>query len=207
MARPLSQEARRKAIEAAQELIGEHGIGGCTLEAVAKRSGVAKTTLYRHWGSGDVLLIHSIDCLIERMPTPATGSLRGDLLELMSMFRMVANEPAHRQMMLELMAAATKDPELAAVHRSLMQERMRPLHDVVQRAIDQGEIPPIDLHRASEFIEGPMMAKMIKSGEPIRAEELGPMVDLIIRGLGASGKGPEPARVSAPDSAPATAEP
>lgn len=206
MARPLSREARRKAIEAAQELIAEHGIAGCTLEAVAKRSGVAKTTLYRHWGSGNVLLVHSIDCLIERMPTPNTGSLRNDLLEMMTMFRLAANEPAHRQMMLELVAAASKDPELAAVHRSLMHERMRPLNEVVQRAIERGEIPPIDLYRAGQFIEGPLVARMIRSQDRIEADELAPMVELITRGLGVTDHGAvDP--LSAPGSEPATARP
>lgn len=208
MARPLSQEARRKAVTAAQTLIAEHGLGGCTLEAVAKQSGVAKTTLYRHWDSASLLAAHAIDCQIERIPTPNTGSLRSDLTEMLSTFRMLINESANRQMMLEVIAASNLDAEMAAVHGSIMQERRRPLREMVQRAIDRGEIPPIDLNRASEFIEGPMVARMIKSHEPIEAGDLLPMVDLITRGLGADGTRPsEAADLSPPGNEPATATP
>ncbi|MEM8926152.1 MAG: TetR/AcrR family transcriptional regulator [Actinomycetota bacterium] len=186
MARPLSQEARRKAVEAAQALIGEHGIGGCTLDGVSKRSGVAKTTLYRHWGSANMLLVHSIDCSIERVPTPNTGSLRGDLFEVLSWFAAVATEPANRMLMLDVMAAAAKDPDLAEVQRSMVAERTRPLRELVQRAVDRDEIPAIDLELAAEFIEGPMLAKVLKTHTTPTADELRAVIELIARGLGAT---------------------
>ena len=49
MARPRSEEARRKAIAAAIDLIIERGVANLSIEEVAARSGVAKTTIYRHW--------------------------------------------------------------------------------------------------------------------------------------------------------------
>lgn len=187
MPRPLSTEAREKAISAAQELIAENGIGGFTLDGVSKRSGVAKSTLYRHWGSGNVLLVHAIDCAIERVPTPNTGSLRGDLRELMTTFVGIANVRANRRLILDVHSAAATDPELASVRASLMFERTRPVREAVERAIDRGEIPPIDLERASTFIEGPLLARMMKSsGEPIDRAEIAPMVELLARGLGAT---------------------
>lgn len=216
MARPLSQEARRKAVEAAQQLIATRGIGGCTLEAVAKKSGVAKTTLYRHWSSRNMLLVHAIDCQIERIPTPNTGSLRSDLLTLMAVFQEVANTAEHRRLMLEVMATAATDPELAAVHRSLMQERRRPLCEVVERAIERGEIDPVDPQLAADFIEGPMVAKMIKLGEPVDGADLDTMIDFTVRGLGGTPNPTTPATprtnggaaaVSAPTSEPTTAAP
>ncbi len=210
MARPLSQEARRKAVEAAQSLIATHGIGGCTLEAVAKKSGVAKTTLYRHWSSRNMLLVHAIDCQIERIPTPNTGSLRSDLLEIMAVFQEVANTAEHRRMMLEIIATAAQDPELAAVHQSLMQERMRPLCEVVERAITRGEIDPIDPQLAADFIEGPMVAKMIKSTGTIDVADLTTLIDLVIRGLGGdqpSSPAGGDAAATAPTSGPTTATP
>ena len=49
MARPRSEEARRKALAAATDLIVERGVANLSIEEVAARSGVAKTTIYRHW--------------------------------------------------------------------------------------------------------------------------------------------------------------
>ena len=49
MARPRSDEARRKVLDAARDLIVERGVANLRIEDVAARSGVAKTTIYRHW--------------------------------------------------------------------------------------------------------------------------------------------------------------
>lgn len=187
MPRPLSSEARRKSVAAAQELLATGGIDSFTLDGVARRSGVAKTTLYRHWGSAHTLLVHAIDCMIQRVPTPNTGSFAADLAELMERFRGLANDPANRRLMLDVIRAAASDSELAAVKASLLFERTRPVREILQRAIDRGEIPPVDVGRAATYIEGPLMARMLKSTEPIEAAEISPMVDFVAWGLGAMG--------------------
>ena len=60
MARPRSEEARRKALEAATELIVERGVANLTMEEVANRSGVAKTTIYRHWPERSALVLDTV---------------------------------------------------------------------------------------------------------------------------------------------------
>ena len=79
MARPRSDEARRKALEAARELIVEKGVVNLTIEDVAARSGVAKTTIYRHWPERTALIVDTVNAMFEHLRTPDTGSLRGDL--------------------------------------------------------------------------------------------------------------------------------
>src|SRR5688500_192703 len=49
MGRPRSEEARQAALAATVDLVLAHGVEGVTFEDVAARSGVAKTTLYRHF--------------------------------------------------------------------------------------------------------------------------------------------------------------
>src|SRR5918995_1459461 len=79
MARPRSEEARRKALAAAMDVIVEKGVGDLTIEEVAARSGVAKTTIYRHWPERAALIIDTVRSTFEHVTTPDTGSLRGDL--------------------------------------------------------------------------------------------------------------------------------
>lgn len=186
MARPRSEEARQKAIAATQELLADGGIPAFTIDAVAKRSGVAKTTIYRHWPSANELLVHSLDCQIERIPAPDTGSLVGDLTELYTTMVSIMNT-SDRQLILEMMAAAAKDPDLEAVKNAMLAERHRPLEDIVLRAVDRGEIPPVGLDQAVLFIEGPFMARVMSSGDPIDLDEVPPMIQLVVRGLGVTG--------------------
>ncbi len=199
MARPLSREARDKAVEAAQVLLAEHGLDGCTLEAVSRRSGVARTTLYRHWGSANMLMVHAIDCQIERIPTPNTGSLTADLLELFTTVRHLIDDAANRRLLFEVLVRSTIDEELASVKAAMAHERTRPIRELVQRAVDRGEIPPIDLDLATDLVEGPIVARLMRTDGFVDHSDLPRLAALVARGLGAP--------FNDRDSGPATAGP
>jgi AcrR family transcriptional regulator len=185
MPRPLSEQARQKATEAAQSILAESGIGAITMDGVAKRSGVAKTTLYRHWPSANELIVHTLDCSIERMPTPDTGSLIGDLRSLYEMVAFMMAQPGMRQMMLDTVSAAAHDAELEQMKKALIEERTRPVREVVRRAVERGEIPEVDLAAAVVVVEGPMIARTMMSPEPISNEEIEHFAHFVARGLGA----------------------
>ncbi len=184
MARPLSEEARAKAIDAATSLLAEEGIDGFSVDAVARRSGVAKSTLYRHWASANDLLVHALDCHVEQIPTPDTGSLQTDLEVLFQTLRTVVKPEENRHLLLDTLAAAARDPELARVEQAMFHERMRPIRDIVERAIERGEIPTIDHELAAMFVHGPVMARILMVADPLRPEDISDLVPLLVRGLG-----------------------
>ena len=73
MARPRSDEARRKALDAARDLIVDKGVVNLTIEDVAARSGVAKTTIYRHWPERTSLIVDTVNADVRApraRPTP-----------------------------------------------------------------------------------------------------------------------------------------
>ena len=77
-----SARIRQAVLDAAFAELGEKGYGGLSIEAVALRSGVAKTTVYRRWPTRDELVADALDSRSDRNePVPDTGSLRGDLKE------------------------------------------------------------------------------------------------------------------------------
>src|SRR5688572_6701128 len=78
--RPRSAEADESILRAAAELLGEHGYGALTIEAVAQRSGVAKTTIYRRWSDRPELVLATMAHLTATIVPPDNGSLRADLL-------------------------------------------------------------------------------------------------------------------------------
>lgn len=59
----------------------EAGIAGLTVEGVARRAAVAKTSIYRHWQTVEDLLLDALseDYPVE-VPSPEGGNLRADLL-------------------------------------------------------------------------------------------------------------------------------
>jgi AcrR family transcriptional regulator len=184
MSRPLSPVARQKAIEAARAVIAELGINGFTLDGVSRRSGVAKTTLYRHWKTGTALLISALDCGLEQIATPDTGSLGGDLTDLLTTVATALGTPARRRMLLEMSLAATTDPDLALAKQAMVRHRTRPVQQIVRQAIERGEIPDIDLELAATFVQGPVLAWVLEARvapDPGRIDQL---VTLLVRGLG-----------------------
>jgi AcrR family transcriptional regulator len=184
MPRQRSEEARQKALDAAQAVLGESGVDGFTVEEVAKRSGVAKTTIYRHFPSGNQLMISALDCMVQSFPTPNTGSLCGDLTAFMSHVLPIVSDPAISQAMLGVIAAAATDPEIAEIHRAMMAERAGPIVTIIDLAKGRGELPQdLDTDLVLDFIEGPFfMRKMIRR-QALDEATIVQMVALITAGL------------------------
>ena len=74
VARPRSEDARRRVLAATAELVAERGVAQLTIEEVAARSGVAKTTIYRHWPGRTTLILDVVNAHFEHIGTPDTGS-------------------------------------------------------------------------------------------------------------------------------------
>jgi AcrR family transcriptional regulator len=184
MARPLSEAARSKMLAAAQRLIVAEGLDACTVDEVARRSGVAKTTIYRHFANADELSIAAIDSLIEQVATPDHGSLRADLREIVMAFRQIVSRDTFQRLFADLLARSVRDPEFARIYRMAQEMRHAPLRMALQRAMVRGEIDPeIDLETAMFFVQGPFVAKRLIEMDELSDDEIDVFLDLIITAL------------------------
>jgi len=78
------RRSKEAVMAATYELLQEAGLGGLTVDAVSERSGVAKTTIYRHWPTRSALVIDACSRLGTRREAPDTGSLKGDVTVLVT---------------------------------------------------------------------------------------------------------------------------
>lgn len=156
VARPRSEEAHRAALDTTVALLLEAGVEGVTLEEVASRSGVAKSTLYRHFGSREGLIAKAARCCVIEHPTPDTGSLADDLRYLFGRFTDTPEETRLTQLLPLLIDAAKRDPDISAIVEAVFAERKRPLRTVLQLAQLRGEIGrDLDLDIALAMVVGP----------------------------------------------------
>ncbi len=184
MGRPLSEAARDKARAAAFEVIATSGVAGFTVDAVAKRSGVAKSTIYRHWDSANALLIDTIDCMVVPFPTPDTGSMAGDLQSFLDVLTPMFDDPTMIRTMLGTMAAAAFDEELGRIHQELITERKRPIREMIERAQARGEIrDDVPIETIIDMIEGPFLARFLLRRSERNAGDERLMVELIMNSL------------------------
>lgn len=186
MPRPKSEEARRKALAAATDLICERGVGSLTIEDVAQRSGVAKTTIYRHWPDRSALVLDTVQSCFEHVETPDTGSLRSDLEAFFG--GMVAADLSGTvgRLMPALVDAAGRDGEIELLMDRVAIERQRPIIAIVERAQARGELPADLDHRVVVgTIVGPIVFRKVVRRQPIDTDYVAGCVDVAITGLGA----------------------
>ena len=78
------RRSRATVLDATTQLLFERGFGGATVDEIARRSGVAKTTIYRHWPTRTDLLRNACSTLSTPLDTPDAGSLEADMTALMT---------------------------------------------------------------------------------------------------------------------------
>ena len=145
------------------DLVLVNGIEGVTFEDVAARSGVAKTTLYRHFGSKQAMVVEAARSCFVVHATPDTGDLAEDLRIIFEQGKQVEEERRVPDLIPALVAAGDRDPELAALVARMLEEKRRSIRTVLQLAQLRGEIGhDVDLDVAYTLVVGPfVMRRMI----------------------------------------------
>ena len=184
MPRPLSASARNKLLDAARELVAEVGPRAVTVDAVAQRSGVAKTTLYRHFENSHDLIVTALRDLPASIETPNTGDLRDDLVELVCRFTQRVAGPEMRRMFLSVLSHATDDSDFADIHDVIQKERRRPIMDVLEQARARGQLAPnLDPELAADLIEGPFVLRRLVMGTPTERRDIERIIDALMPAL------------------------
>lgn len=110
--RPRSSASRRAVLEAAYALLIEDGLGGFTVEAVATRSGVARTTIYRWWASKGLLAFESfLEAFGAQLEFENTAAPERDVRALIASLARALSGPAGR-LAASVMAQAQEDPQV-----------------------------------------------------------------------------------------------
>lgn len=190
MARTLSETARDAMIECAREVIGTTGVHACTVDEVARRTGIAKTTIYRHFGGSDALVLAAVDGMVKTSDAPDTGSFLGDLRVIMKRYVNIARNPANRELFGWMMTRSMQDAEFATMFRSVRVQPKGPTVIALQRAIARGEVhPTLDLSLAIHLIQGPFISKQTIENEEPTDDEVETLLVQIVRALTISSVG------------------
>ncbi|MFE3551163.1 TetR/AcrR family transcriptional regulator [Streptomyces kronopolitis] len=160
---------RAAVLEAAIIELTKTGYAALTVERVAQRAGVHKTTIYRNWKDSDGLLV---DALISHfamdIPIPDTGAVESDLRALARSLVVTMTTSAGRALLTAVLSDAVRLPQLADVKHALFDDRFRRAESVVTRAVQRGELPadtaPAELLKA---LAAPIYFRLVFTGEPV----------------------------------------
>jgi AcrR family transcriptional regulator len=154
-------------LEAVHKLLTESGLSGVSVDAVFRRSGVAKTTIYRHWPSREALLLDACSQLSSRPLVPDTGKLRTDVEALASGAVMKLRQPS-ATVMPSIIDAAERDKDLAELQARLHAEMRGAFIAVIERAQERGDLSKFrDAREMVASILGPILYRRFFSRESL----------------------------------------
>jgi AcrR family transcriptional regulator len=134
------RRTRRVVLDAAAELLVNDGFERVTIDAIAERSGVARSTVYRNWLTRGELLVDAFAVVCEIPDVPDLGSLEDDFRLLATHLAQGLTASAWGRMFASLIGAATQDAELQAAQTEFNASRLQVAIDLVDRAKARGEV-------------------------------------------------------------------
>ncbi|MGW3008703.1 TetR/AcrR family transcriptional regulator [Streptomyces sp. NPDC001219] len=170
--------------DATLDLLAEKGYEGLTIEGVAQRSGVNKTTIYRWWPSKGALLGAALIGARQLDFTPPdTGTLAGDLTALLrTMVSLLTEQPAS-DIAVSVLGAITQSPELSAPVREFFADRIALEQPVFDRAVARGELPAdTDTMLLIDLLAGAAWVRCVLRGLPLEQDFVSRAVDTVLEG-------------------------
>jgi AcrR family transcriptional regulator len=176
------RRSRTAVLGATAQLLFERGFGGATVDEISRRSGVAKTTIYRHWPTRTDLLRDACSTLSTPLETPNTGNFRADATTLTTRLAHLLRSAKWTAVLPSIIDAAERDPEIAEMYSKLQQFYSAPFETVIQRALRTGELPTnTDVATLIAALTGPLFYRRWFSREPLTDDFANRIVLQILR--------------------------
>ena len=177
--------ARQRLLAAAAQILMRAGYNGLTMERVAEDSGVAKTTLYRHWPTKAALCM---DVYLEQaqreLHDPDTGHVADDLKYVVNTVVRLQTRTAAGPALIGLIAEAQIDPATREAFLAEFAHRRRGItRAILHRAIERRQLrADLDVDLAIDLIGGATTFRLLQGHAPLNARFAEGLVALVLEG-------------------------
>jgi AcrR family transcriptional regulator len=191
--RPRSAQAHKAILDSTLELLAEEGFQGLSIEEVAARAGVGKTTIYRRWASKDELVMDAIRAVQINLSIVETGNFRNDLMTLFEdAYQGMMTHPLLGQLALKFIGEYQTNSEIFQVFiTQLLVPRFQQFRHMVEQAQARNEIRrDIDWTLVIELIGGSLyfhwiITRFLAPSSSSSADEwVEQMIDMVMQGIG-----------------------
>ena len=179
---PRVARSRAAVLSVCVDLLVQGGAPAVTIEAVVQRSGVARSTIYRHWPRRIDLVADTFRTLIPPLPAvPASGDLRARLKGVLHVLATQINDEKYAAVVPAVLDSATRDPELAEFRDAFARSQRAPLDAILQASSAAGELPPdLDRDGAIAALVGPLLFRRIVLAQSIDAAYADQLIDMFL---------------------------
>jgi len=161
------EKSKKAVLAATYELLTKAGLSGVSVDEVSRSSGVAKTTIYRHWPSRESLLMDACSQLSPRLTVQDTGGIKSDLEQVACGVAVRLRQP-WATVMPSIIDAAERDKQLADLQSRIHSQIRAAVVTAIERAQERGELSKSqDARELVAAILGPILYRRFFSREPL----------------------------------------
>ncbi|MGH3732613.1 MAG: tRNA (N6-threonylcarbamoyladenosine(37)-N6)-methyltransferase TrmO [Acidimicrobiales bacterium] len=179
---PRIERTRRLVLGSVLEELGDVGYGGFTIESVASRAGVAKSTIYRHWEDKIALIVDAFESAHEEMvPDTSAGTARERAERLIHHVAEVLADSTFSRCIPALVEGAARDSRLRDFHYRYSEHRRQGLTDVLREGVASGEFPKVtDVELATVTLLGALFYRRLMSPLAFAPDRAGQLLDCVL---------------------------
>ncbi len=188
--RPRSTKAHQAILNATLELFADEGFDAMSIEAIAARAGVGKTTIYRRWDSKEDLMLDATRSLQAEFPIVDTGNLRDDMIHLLKLvWDRSSRNSLLEKLYVRIIGESRANPDLYRFfYEHQLGPRLQHFRQMIERAQACGEIrKDLDPFIVLDLFTGPLVSHLLLTGPLASAPHPDnfpeQMVDAILQGL------------------------
>ena len=178
---PRCVRSRAAVIGATIDLMVERGMHAVSVDAIVERSGVAKTTVYRHWPTREALILAAWYTLVPEETESPVGDIQARILALALAFARRIGSPPMSVILPELLAFAGRDDDMRAVYEEILRVRGKPLTEAVAEAVADGVLPArTDVDMVASLILGPISFQQLVLRNPVDPAFIADVVTFVL---------------------------
>jgi AcrR family transcriptional regulator len=183
--RPRDARVDPAVVEAMLEEVTEKGLGAATMESIAARAGVGKTTLYRRWPNKEALFYFVASQVSDVVDAADTGDLRKDLLSVYGPLEELLRPGGQAAALWpEVVAQAARDSRIREIVCQLVAERRGGAVEALRRSLRRGELRDrVDVNAVVDMMTGAFSYRSLLLGKPITNSYIRKVVDQAIDGI------------------------
>lgn len=184
--RPRRIDVERRVLDAAVELMTERGVNATTVNAVIKRSGVARATVYLRWPNREALITSAVRHALGRPVIEASGDVEQDLRRAADQARAAFTEASFRSVFPALVGEMLADPDIEAerlAYDRLVPGRLNVVREYRDLAEGQGLRGDIAPEVAADLVLGFQISHLLATRRPASEALTEQMVSVVIDGL------------------------
>ena len=179
---PRVARSHQTILRAALEELGDVGYGAITIESVAARAGVGKSTIYRHWPSKLPLIDAAFRTLHQQAaPDIVTGSPRERVERIVRHVAEMVSRKPFSSCLPALIDGAERNRDVRRFHYRFQREVRRPLVAAIASGVASGDLPShVNPELAATALVGAIIYRRLMTSEPFRAVHASELVVTIL---------------------------